>query len=210
MILTAANTALDQAACWLNVQYTNKVNNIALAPARLGSNANKLHVNLALADQPQKVDLYCKKAGEEAKLLANIDIPVYSTAIKPAVKIGRQHGYSALRAIELPQLESALEAQAANAVVALNPTEKMLYESYKNDKSLMNSVARQQLTRYESQQNTAYRLNRWMNVYAQDLTNQVPEAQSALEAFMKKLSVTQEGLFEQATLIKNGNNCLKV
>ncbi len=207
--LTAANTTLDQAACWLNVQYTNKVNNIALAPARLGSNANKLHVNLALADQPQKVNLYCKKAGEEAKLLANIDIPVYSTAIKPAVKIGRQHGYSALRAIELPQLESALEAQAANAVVALNPTEKMLYESYKNDKSLMNSVARQQLTRYESQQNTAYRLNRWMNVYAQDLTNQVPEAQSALEAFMTKLSVSQEGLFDQATLIKNGNNCLK-
>ncbi len=35
---------------------------------RMGSNANKLHVNLAISDQPKSVDLYCKKAGAEAEI----------------------------------------------------------------------------------------------------------------------------------------------
>jgi len=207
--LRSANTALDQASCWLNVQYANKVSNIALAPTRLGSNANKLHVNLALDENPQTVDLYCKKAGEEARLLSNIAIPSFETDIKPAVKIGRQYGYSALRSVELPQLERKLEAQATKSVVALSPNEKMLFESYKNDKSHMSSLAREQMVRYETQEDTSKRLNRWMNVYSKDLINNVPEAKTALDAFMVKLSVSQEGLFDQSTLIKNGSNCLK-
>ncbi len=53
-----------------NIQVT--VNNIALAPPRLSSNANKLHVNLALGRSASKqVDLYCKQANAAAKVAVN-------------------------------------------------------------------------------------------------------------------------------------------
>lgn len=207
--LPTADTAAATSSCWLNVQYPSQNKIIALSPNRMGSNANKLHVNLAISDQPKAVDLYCKKAGAEAKLLSNITIPVYSDTIKPAVKIGREAGYSALRSIELPQLEQALVAQVNNAVVNLDPTAKMLFDTYKKDKALLSSVARQQFDRYEAQQNTAFRINRWMNVYYKDLSNQVSEASMALTSFMQKLALNRDGVFEQVTLIKNGSNCLK-
>ena len=65
---------------------------MALAPNRMTSNANKLHVNLALAEQPKQVNLYCKKANHAEKLLSTLNIPQYSDSIQPAVKIARTHG----------------------------------------------------------------------------------------------------------------------
>ncbi|WP_353140630.1 M66 family metalloprotease [Acinetobacter pragensis] len=207
--LPAANAASASSACWLDVKLPSQNKIIALAPKRMGSNANKLHVNIAISDQPKSVDLYCQRAEEAAKLLSHIDIPAYAEAIKPAVKIGRASGYSALRSIELPQLEEALVAQAGKAVVNLSTAEALLYDSYKNEKSLLSGAAQQQLERYETQQNTVYRLNRWMNAYSKDLLNKVAEAETALEKFMQKLAVSQEGLLNETTLIQNGTNCLK-
>ncbi|CAM4267214.1 M66 family metalloprotease [Acinetobacter pragensis] len=207
--LPAANAASASSACWLDVKLPSQNKIIALAPKRMGSNANKLHVNIAISDQPKSVDLYCQKAEEAAKLLSHIDIPAYAEAIKPAVKIGRVSGYSALRSIELPQLEEALVTQAGKAVVNLSSAEALLYDSYKNEKSLLSRAAQQQLERYETQQNTVYRLNRWMNAYSKDLLNKVAEAETALEKFMQKLSVSQEGLLNETALIQNGTNCLK-
>jgi hypothetical protein len=150
--LPAANTALNQDACWLNVQYPNTVTNIALAPTRLGSNANKLHVNLALADHPQKVDLYCKQVNAAAKLLSTTVIPQYATAITPAVKIGKAQGYKALRDVELPLLERELLNQAANNLIVLSPNGLMLYQAYKSYKNEMSLAAQQVLERYEEQE----------------------------------------------------------
>jgi hypothetical protein len=213
--LPSANTSIGQASCWLNVQYSGKSTNIALAPQRLwitdkpAGNANKLHVNLSLAENPQKVDLYCKKANEEAKHLSTIDIPVYETAIKPAVKIGREAGYSALRKIELPGLEQALVNQSSNAIIALSPSNFALYESYKTFAHELSGAAQAELRRFEDQQSKVYRLNRWMNVYSKDLEIQEPKAIEALDKFKTSLGLAEDNVLENASLIKNGSNCLK-
>ena len=207
--LPAANTALNQDACWLNVQYPNTVTNIALAPTRLGSNANKLHVNLALADHPQKVDLYCKQANAAAKLLSTTVIPQYATAITPAVKIGKAQGYKALRDVELPLLEQELLNQAANNIIVLSPNGLMLYQAYKSYKNEMSLAAQQVLERYEEQETRWMRLNRWVNVYYDDLAKDVPAAIDALNAFIKQLGLQQDDPLAQSGLLKNNKNCLK-
>ena len=207
--LPAANTALNQDACWLNVQYPNTVTNIALAPTRLGSNANKLHVNLALADHPQKVDLYCKQVNAAAKLLSTTVIPQYATAITPAVKIGKAQGYKALRDVELPLLEQELLNQAANNIIVLSPNGLMLYQAYKSYKNEMSLAVQQVLERYEEQETRWMRLNRWVNVYYDDLAKDVPAAIDALNAFIKQLGLQQDDPLAQSGLLKNNKNCLK-
>lgn len=207
--LPAANTALNQDACWLNVQYPNTVTNIALAPTRLGSNANKLHVNLALADHPQKVDLYCKQVNAAAKLLSTTVIPQYATAITPAVKIGKAQGYKALRDVELPLLEQELLNQAANNIIVLSPNGLMLYQAYKSYKNEMSLAAQQVLERYGVQESKLMRLNRWVNVYYDDLAKDVPAAIDALNAFIKQLGLQQDDPLAQSGLLKNNKNCLK-
>lgn len=211
--LPAANTAAAQAACWLNVSSVSGNKTIALAPNRMdstGSPANKLHVNLAISDQPQHVDLYCKKTNEVEKLLSSIDIPTYANAIQPAVKIGRENGYAALRKVELPSLEQALLAQSGQAIVALSANEQLLYDAYRNNRAELSVAAQQVLALYESQQQKIYRLNRWMNVYAQDLAAEKTGVETALVAFIQQLGLETDTLLNQQSALLNKTNCLKV
>ncbi|PJG42889.1 glycosyl transferase [Acinetobacter tandoii] len=211
--LPEVTTTATQAACWLKVVSVNGSQTIALAPNRMdatNSPANKLHVNLAISDQPQHVDLYCKKTNEAEKLLSSIDIPTYTDAIQPAVKIGRESGYAALRKVELPSLEQALLAQSGQAIVALSANEQLLYDAYRNNRAELSVPAQQVLTLYESQQQKIYRLNRWMNVYAQDLAAEKMGAETALAAFIQQLGLETDTLLNQQSTLLNKTNCLKV
>ncbi|MHA3892439.1 M66 family metalloprotease [Acinetobacter sp. GXMZU3951] len=204
----------SDAACWLNVSYDvggNKT--VALAPNRMdavNSTANKLHVNLAISDQPRRVDLYCKKAHEAEKLLSSIDIPTYTDEIRSAVQIGRDHAYTALAKIELPVLEQELLSQAGKSVVVLSPNAQLLYDSYANNPTGLSAAAQQVLVLYESQQQKIYRLNRWMNVYAKDLTAQNSAAKAALAEFITQLGMETSTLYKEQSVLLNRTNCLKV
>ena len=208
--LPAPNNSLEAASCWLSVTYSNnKLNTIALAPNRMNGNANKFHVNLAIAEDPKKVDLYCKKANESQVQLSSIDIGQYSDTIKPAVTFGKEDGYTALRKIELPVLEQQLLAQAENPTIILDTNAKLLYDSYKEYRGELSPLALQTLKRYEQQQQTMYRLNRWVNVYRADLIKNEPEALTAFRKFVVALDLQDDKPLENASPILNGNNCLK-
>ncbi|MFZ2844553.1 MAG: M66 family metalloprotease [Psychrobacter sp.] len=209
--LPTPNNSLEAASCWLSVTYSNNmVNNIALSPNRMNGNANKFHVNLAIAENPKKVDLYCKKVNEAQVQLSTIDIREYSNAIKPAVTFGKEQGYTALRKVELPNLEQQLIAQAENPTVILNTNGKLLYDSYKEYRAELSPQALQTLERYEQQQQTLKRLNRWVDAYNTDLTKKEPEALTAFQKFVELLDLQDDKPLENATTIRNGNNCLKV
>ena len=212
--LPTPNNSLEAASCWLAVTYSNNtVNTIALAPNRMNGNANKFHVNLAIAEDPKKVDLYCKKANEAQMLLSSIDIGQYSDAIKPAVTFGKEHGYTALRKVELPILEQKLLAQAENSTISLDTNGELIYNSYKNDRNELSQelspLALQTLERYEQQQQTMYRLNRWVNVYRTDLIKNEPEALTEFQKFVVELDLQDDKPLENASPMLNGNNCLK-
>ena len=208
--LPAPNNSLEAASCWLSVTYSNnKLNTIALAPNRMNGNANKFHVNLAIAEDPKKVDLYCKKANESQVQLSSIDIGQYSDTIKPAVTFGKENGYTALRKIELPVLEQQLLAQAENPTIILDTNAKLLYDSYKEYRGELSPLALQTLERYEQQQQTMYRLNRWVNVYRTDLIKNEPEALTGFQKFVVELDLQDDKPLENASPMLNGNNCLK-
>ena len=80
--LPQANSAGTAANCWLNVQYVNKVENMALAPQRVnsGSNANKFHINLAQSDAPQNIDLYCQKSRPASSEIVEYQYPSHYTS----------------------------------------------------------------------------------------------------------------------------------
>ncbi len=52
-------------------------------------------------------------------MLSNIVIPVYSDMIKPAVKIGREAGYSALRSIELTAARTSTSGSSEQCCCAI-------------------------------------------------------------------------------------------
>lgn len=200
------------ASCWLNIQFASTNQNIALAPQRMNanSNANKFHVNLAQSEAPQQVNLYCKKANQNAVLLSHITIPTNTTALASFVDIGKEAGYSALRAIELPALEQALVANKGKAVVNLSPESTLLFDSYQTFKEQLSSDAQSEMLRYSQQQSKLYRLNRWMNVYHSAFVTPEADALSAFHGFVEKLALSSDLNFTSTTTLMNRTNCLKV
>eukprot|EP01031_Cornospumella_fuschlensis_P019653 gene19653-24077_t len=119
--LPAPNAAATSQQCWLEVSFASgATQRIAVAPTRLGSNANKLHINLAQAEQPTAAALQCRDtAGAATTELASLIIPQGLPAMAPAVIVGRDARFDALRNEELPKLDNALAALAGQAVPAL-------------------------------------------------------------------------------------------
>ena len=213
--LPKTNPNAMTANCWINVKfYTGKnEENIALAPQRMQANSvNKLHVNLAQSDQPKSVDLYCKDEGQVAQKLSSIEIPIYSNNLPKPVVIGKESGYSALRKIELPELEAELMSQIDKPIVTLSPRGIELYRSYRLHGQELSMTAQQQMQRYTQQENQLYRLNRWVNAYANDLRSGNQDAQVAFTDFVNKIDLSNDApLANSAPLILPAmrNSCLK-
>ncbi len=210
--LPQANASLNDASCWLSVSYANKAKeNIALAPGRMGSNANKIHVNLAQSDAPKQVDLYCKKSGEQAVQLSSITIPTYATELPPAVILGKEHGFTALRKVELPQLEQALIDNQGKFIANLSTNHKVLYNTYRDYKHELSPLALAEFERYAAQEQLLYRLNRWVNVYRQPLmTSTAPR--EAFKNFVTTLGLPATNPMQTASMLvmpQMNSACLK-
>ena len=219
--LPQANTGGTAASCWLKVQSASGVQNIALAPQRMNPNldpqklavVNKFHINLAQSEQPQAVDLYCQKANEQAVKLSSMTIPVSTDVMSPYVSIGQEDGYSALKRVEMPELEHALLQNKGKEIVNLSPTFRLLYDSYLAFKDEFSPDAQTEMVRYTQQQIKTYRLNRWVNVYYNDLSNGNTEALAAFHKFVDSLGLKNDIPFANASMLvmpKMGNSCLKV
>ena len=219
--LPQANTGGTAASCWLKVQSASGVQNIALAPQRMNPNldpknlavVNNFHINLAQSEQPQAVDLYCQKANEQAVKLSSMTIPVNTNVMSPYVSIGQEGGYSALKRVEMPELEQALLQNKGKEIVNLSPTFRLLYDSYLGFKDEFSLDAQTEMVRYTQQQIKTYRLNRWVNVYYNDLSNGNTEALAAFHKFVDSLGLKNDIPFANASMLvmpKMGNSCLKV
>ena len=219
--LPQANTGGTAASCWLKVQSANGVQNIALASQRMNPNldpknlavVNKFHINLAQSEQPQAVDLYCQKANQQAVKLSSMTIPVSTDVMSPYVSIGQEEGYSALKRVELPELEQALLQNKGKEIVNLSPTFRLFYDSYRRFKDEFSPDVQTEMVRYTQQQIKIYRLNRWVNVYYNDLSNGNTEALEAFHKFVDSLGLKNDIPFANASMLvmpKMGNSCLKV
>ena len=92
--LPAPKASSSSRQCWLSVDYETKgTKKIALAPNRMGSNANKLHVQVAVEDQPTQARLYCQEPGQAPQKLSQLNFPQDPEKMDPAVVIGQEAGF---------------------------------------------------------------------------------------------------------------------
>lgn len=198
--------------CWLSVDFANGSNQrIAVAGQRLGSIANKLHIQLAEAQQPTLAKLFCQAPTDPTPIeLASLTLPQNLAPMPAPVVVGKEAGYSALRSVEMPELDTALRALASKPVPALSGTAQLLYDSYSDNPDGLSAEARAVFDRYQDQQQRGLRLNRWINVYRAQLEQGDPAADVALLDLLKDLQLYSDPLLPAATQIKidNGNGCL--
>jgi hypothetical protein len=100
--LPAPDANATSRQCWLTVDYAQKQSKkIALAPKRMGgSNANKLHVQVAVDQQPEQARLYCQEGNENVQLLSQTDFPQNLDPIADPVVIGQEEGYKAYNKVQ--------------------------------------------------------------------------------------------------------------
>ncbi|MFY9180501.1 MAG: TagA domain-containing protein [Venatoribacter sp.] len=124
--LPAPTISATERRCWVQVDFANRPQqNIAIAHNRLGTQniANRYNINLAQADKPTAASVYCQDAGSAPVQLGDgisIADPSSFPTMKPAVIVGKQHGYSALWQAERAEFSGMLQDLANNSVPLLN------------------------------------------------------------------------------------------
>lgn len=210
--LPPPDAAATSRQCWLEVSFVNdRTQRIAVAPTRLGSNANKLHVNLAQVEQPVAAALQCRDtAGAATTELASVVIPQGQPALPPPVIVGREAGFQALRQEELPQLDAALTALAGQLVPTLKGNARVLFDSYSDQPDGLSATAQQVRQRLLDQQARALRLNRWLDAYGAQLAGSA-DAGQALDALLATLQFDSRTLLPPRQGFAMGNgNCVRV
>ncbi|MEG0446705.1 MAG: M66 family metalloprotease [Comamonas sp.] len=198
--------------CWLDVSFAGRANQrIAVAGKRMQTGlVNKLHVNLAQSEKPTGANLYCQTGAASPSLLYSLQIAQNLPVMAPPVVVGKGAAYTAIRKVELPELEKGLLALESKKVLALSSADQLLYDSYAEYARELGAGAYQQFERYTEQKQNAQRLNRWLAVYADQLDQ--PSAQLALQALIQKLGLDSHPLIPaaQSMLMPNGNCIQKV
>ncbi|WP_313399971.1 M66 family metalloprotease [Stenotrophomonas sp.] len=200
--------------CWLEVGFSGGGSKrIAVAGNILqNGSVNKLHINLAQADKPQQASLQCQAPGAAVTTLASMSFPQNLAPMKAPVVVGKEAGYSALRAVELPELETLLVAAGGKPLINLGARGNLLYASWGGDATGLSSQARQVRDAYIAQETKATRLNRWMNRYRTDLqASNNTAAVDALKKLLDTLGLRQTPLLPvgQQMLVTGNKHCLK-
>lgn len=206
-------TAVNQAEprqCWLDVSFGSQAaQRIAVAGMRLETGrVNKIHVNLAQSENPTQAKLNCQTGDGRVDVLYTLAIPQGMPAMAAPVVVGQQAGYTAIRKVELPELEKGLQALEGKKVLLLSAEHQLLYNSYSEYAHELGAAALLQFKRYTEQQESAQRLNRWIEAYASQLDQE--SAQLALLGLIRKLGLESQPLIPAAQTVHMPNgNCIQ-
>lgn len=208
-----ANASTRQ--CWLEVTYSGgRSDRIAVAGTVLqNGSVNKLHVNLAQSDNPQQASLQCQEPGAAVTTLDSMSFPQNLAPMKTPVVVGKEAGYTALRAVELPELDTLLVAAGGTPVINLGTRGNLLYASWGRNPEGLSSAAQQVLQAYQEQERSARRINRWMNRYRTALqSTDNSAARQALLQLLDTLKLRQTPLLPggMPMQVSSSKHCLKV
>ena len=153
-------------ACWLEVNNASgELKKIALAATRYNKNSiNQFHVNLPATYLPTEAALYCRIAGTTTTL-ATQQFSGTRAPMADAILIGKEHGFDALKAEELPLISSELEKLANQTVPVANPTLTILLASYPTEtlQANISAAARQVLDTLQANNTKANNVKRLIN-----------------------------------------------
>ncbi len=180
----------DASQCWLTAEFSGgEVQKIAVGPQRMGSPANKLHVQLAADENPVRAGLYCQNSDLSEQLLSQVEFPERGKPMAPPVVIGRDAGYDALRTVELKKLEQAW-LEAAEGV---NPCDEshiqILCETYAEDANALTEPAQRRFNYHLENKEAGERIDRWVAAYYNELQKETKAASQALIGFLNEMGL---------------------
>ncbi|WP_449373929.1 hypothetical protein [Arthrobacter psychrolactophilus] len=106
------------------------------------ANALQFNINIAQADKPTGADVSCKQNGVTSHYGNHIDIATDSPAMAAAVTIGQDSGYTAVRDVELPALQTELESLASSELPLLSKSSMTALASWKDSLELLSPTAK--------------------------------------------------------------------
>lgn len=195
--------------CWLEVTFADgRVDKTAL---QASDGVKQFNVNLAHADQPSGASIYCRTNGTTTKLGNSISIAANQEPLRPAVVIGQDAGYEALRSVELPELEAKLQAVAGRAAPVLDTDGAVLLASWKDDLRALSPAARDIAGSVLAQMEAAASVDAFIRVNQEPLESRNAAVTAELFSLLDSAGFTEstsQVLPAGGRLLVDGGHCL--
>ncbi|WP_139185673.1 M66 family metalloprotease [Sanguibacter gelidistatuariae] len=162
-VFTPAAGAVDTSTvsstrqCWISVTFADAhVENTALLAT---DGVKQFNINIADADKPTDkptdASINCRTGGVTTQLGNAITIATDLAPMAPAVVIGEEQGYKALRAVEIVELDASLQKLVGSAVPVLPTTAALQLSSWESDLTGLSASSLAVLERIRLQQAAA-------------------------------------------------------
>ena len=197
--------------CWISVSFLDghKENTALLAT----DGVKQFNLNLDAEDKPTGASISCRKDGVTTQLGDAITIATDLAPLAPAVVIGEEQGYSALRAVELPELESALQGLVGAAVPVLPAAAAVQLASWEDDLTGLSPSALAVVERIQAQRAAAEAVERFVTVNKAALAAGDPAVVDTLADLLSVNGMTESGsavLPTGTALTVDNGRCLSV
>ncbi|MEF3404587.1 M66 family metalloprotease [Agromyces sp. CCNWLW203] len=119
--------------CWAEITYLG--GSVQTIGINASDGVKQVNINLATSADPRQARLLCRTAGATTQLGDVVSFDTERAPMPPAVVIGQEHGYDALRAEELAELETALTAMSTEPAPVPDASTLVLLDSWGEDLS---------------------------------------------------------------------------
>lgn len=197
--------------CWISVSFLDghQENTALLATAGV----KQFNVNLDAADKPTGASISCRTNGVTTQLGDPITIATDLAPLEPVVVIGKEQGYSALRAVELPELDAALQKLVGAAVPVLPATAAVQLASWEGDLTGLSPSSQAVLERIQAQRAAAQSVESFVSTNRAALDAGDPVTTGALVDLLSAAGMTESEsvvLPAGAALTVDNGRCLSV
>lgn len=166
--------------CWMDVDFLDgTAKQFALSGGVAGvpvTNALQFNINIAQADKPTAAQLSCKQNGVVSQYGERITIATDLPAMAPAVTIGEDAGYTAVRDAELPALQTELESLATSELPLLSKSSKTALASWQESLDLLSPTAKTVAETILARQTAADNAAKFLRYYQDTVSTQATQA----------------------------------
>ena len=176
--------------CWVEVEHLGgRVDRISLLAT---DGVKQLNINVAQADRPTKAVVRCSSNGTTTQLGNVIDIPTDLAPMAPAVVLGQEAGFNALRDVELKALEPRLVAMSGTATPVPTAADLMVLDSWADDLAPLGAVAREVADRVLAQRAAVQQVDQFLYQHAAELSSGKRARVIELLQLVKRLGLGDE------------------
>lgn len=170
--------------CWMDVDFQDgSAKQFAVSGGVDGvpaGNALQFNINIAQADKPSGADLFCKQNGVTTQYGDHLQIATNLPAMPAAVSIGQDNGYSAVRAAELPALQTELEQVAGSSFPQLGAQSSAALKSWQTGLELLSPAAREAAESILDREAAASNVGKFLRYYDDTLSTPATQERLAL------------------------------